>query len=162
MPLLNYAIGRVRYQTFPKEHADILFYRLGQFQVRQGRFNGAIKSFSRIPKTSRVYGKAKYLQGLSYVELKQTTKALGVFQELVNARVDKGVTDGIRVAAIMGMARVHYQRKQWNDADAAYRKVPRDSIFWHDTLLDIELDFGETRTFSSGFRTFSNSAFFFL
>ena len=135
--LLNYAIAKIRVRDFPKQHADVLFYRLGEFQMRQSQFSGAVRSFNQVKTSSPLHGKAKYLQALSYVELGQNRQALRTFNVLLNARTGAAATDDIRVAAMMGVARLHYQRKQWAKASAMYHQVPRDSEFWHDTLLEI-------------------------
>ena len=36
--LLNYAISRVKTESFPAVHRDILFYRIGEFQDRNGQY----------------------------------------------------------------------------------------------------------------------------
>ncbi len=135
--LLNYAIGKIRLKEFPPQHVGILRYRLGQFYMRKKEFSQAARSFRRVPTDSHLYGKSKYLEALSLVELGRTGRALDVFKSLVAARSDMPVTDDIRVAALLGMGRTHYQRKEYKLAEQAYKLVPRDSPFWHATLLEI-------------------------
>ena len=101
--LLNYAIAKIRVRDFPKQHADVLFYRLGEFQMRQSQFSGAVRSFNQVKTSSPLHGKAKYLQALSYVELGQNRQALRTFNVLLNARTGAAATDDIRVAAMMGV-----------------------------------------------------------
>lgn len=134
--VLNYAISKVKVEQFPKDHRDMLFFRIGEYQMRNEAFDQAAESFARVSEESPYYVKAKYNQALSFAEMNQVDRAIASYDSLIESRASKPVTDSAKVAAQLGKARTLYQGKRWDDAIAAYREVPRDTIFWHDTLLE--------------------------
>ncbi|MGE0762529.1 MAG: tetratricopeptide repeat protein [Bdellovibrionales bacterium] len=160
--LLNYAISRVQVDEFPRAHRDMLYYRIGEFQSRNGQFDQAAKSYSRVQRTSPFFPQAKYLEGLSYAELQSPGNAIVAFEDLINSRNEAGITDPSRVAGLMGKARSLYQKKEWDGAIETYREVPRDTPFWHDTLFESSwamLRSGRFRSALSNFQSL-HSAFY--
>ncbi len=134
--LLNYAISRIKVESFPMAHRDMLYYRIGEFQLHNQQYLDAIKSLNQVPPSSPKYDKALYMIALAYAENNQPKVAAKYFQELIDDREDRPVTDTTRVAALMGKARALYQAKDWADAIEAYRQVPRDSQYWHAMLFE--------------------------
>lgn len=160
--LLNYAISRVNVDEFPRVHRDMLHYRIGEFQMRNKQYAEAARSFERVSRGHSLYNTAKYQQGLAFAEAGQTDRALSTFNELIKARHSASVTDTSRVAAMMGKARVLYQRKAWDQAIESYRSIPRDSEFWHDTIFESSwamLRSGRFRSALSNFHSL-HSAFY--
>ena len=134
--LLNYAISKVRVKDFPKVHRDMLYYRIGEFQMRNGQMKEAAHSFSLVNSSSHFYNKAKYLQALAYSEKDQIKEAVNAFDELIDHQLLDNPTNINRVVGIMGKARAFYQGKKWDQAIEYYREIPRDTAFWHDTLFE--------------------------
>ena len=134
--LLNYAISRIKVESFPMAGRDMLYYRIGEFQLHNEQYNDAIKSLSQVRGGSPLFDKTLYLIALAYAENNQPLTSAKYFQELINDRADAPVTDTTRVAAIMGKARALYQNKNWDQAIETYRHVPRDSQYWHDMLFE--------------------------
>ena len=158
--LLNYAISRVSIEEFPRTYRDMVYFRIGEFQMRNQQFEAAAKTFARVQAESSYYPKAKYLEGLAWAEAKNASQAIATFEELVNNRDGKGVTDPTRVAALMGKARALYQKKDWDNAIEAYREVPRDTELWHDTLFESSwamLRSGRFRSAISNFQSLHSS-----
>jgi tetratricopeptide (TPR) repeat protein len=160
--LLNYAISRVNVDEFPRVHRDMLYYRIGEFQMRNKQFDEAARAFSHVVRGNALFNLAKYNEGLAYAEANQPDRALTAFEELLQSRANKSVVDKTRVDAMMGKARVLYQKKSWDEAIAAYREVPRDSEFWHDTVFESSwamLRSGRFRSAMSNFQSL-HSAFY--
>lgn len=134
--LLNYAISRVRTESFPAVHRDMLYYRIGEFQLRNGQHAEAVRSFEQVPKSSSLYEKALYMKGLALAQANNPKKAAVTFDALIDHKRLSSVTDTARVAAIIGKARALYQNKSWDESIQTYREVPRDSEFWHDTIFE--------------------------
>ena len=134
--LLNYAISKVKVKKFPKVHRDMLYYRIGEFQLLNNQVKKASHNLGLVSSTSPFYNKAKYLQALSYSEQNQIKKAIGAFDELISHQPSDDVTHPNRVLGMMGKARAFYQGKDWDQAIEYYRKIPRDTEFWHDTLFE--------------------------
>ncbi len=158
--LLNYAISRINIDEFPKANRDMVFYRIGEFQMRNGQFNEAAKTFAKVTPESTYFSKTKYLEGLSYAEAKNPAQAISSFDQLIDSRAQKSVTDSSKVAAEMGKARALYQKKDWDAAIEAYREIPRDTLFWHDTLFESSwamLRSGQFRSAISNFQSLHSS-----
>ncbi|MGE3974898.1 MAG: tetratricopeptide repeat protein [Bdellovibrionales bacterium] len=135
--LLNYALSRIRLEEFPTKQRDMLLFRIGEYQYRSGLHQKAIASFRAVPRNSSFYGQAKYLEALAFAEKNDTNSALKAYASLVRARRGASVTDKNRVAGLMGLARVYYQKKNWERSIEFYRRVPRDSEMWHEALFEM-------------------------
>lgn len=135
--LLNYAISKVQLSEFPPQYKDLIYYRLGEIKMKNGKFGEAADLFSRVPAESRHAYQARFNRGLSYLEAKQPQNAVKIYQSLVNQTSQFAVTDVRRVAAQLALARALYQNQNWDEAVEAYRAVPRDSLMWHDALFEM-------------------------
>ncbi len=156
--LLNYAISKGSLKYIPRKERNKLHYHFGEYWMRQKKFRRAIAHFSRVKSTSPFFYKALYQLGLVHAELNRVQQAVRIFSKLENRRT--GVTDSFRVAALMGKARAYYQGKNWEQSATAYQKVPKDSPFWHDTLLEKSwalLRGGRLRSALSNFQTLHSS-----
>lgn len=134
--LLNYALQRIDVEKVPAQHKDMLFFRLGEIKQKAGLFSEANQFYSRVTPQSRYYLNALYNMGLSQAEANQTDLALGTFQKLYNSRATASVSDTNKVAAQMGIARILYQKKDWEGAIEAYSKIPRDHALWHSSIFE--------------------------
>ncbi len=158
--LLNYAIARIQVEKFPRTMRDMLYYRIGEYQLRAKSYSNAINSFSRVGRSSNLFEKAKYSEGLAYTERGDVKNALTAFNDLYDSQANKPVTDPARVSALVGAARVQYQGKNWEKAIELYRQVPRDTEIWHDTLFESSwamLRSGMFRSAISNFQTIHSS-----
>lgn len=158
--LLNYAISKVQVDEFPRVHRDMLYSRIGEFQQRNGQFDQAAKSYSHVQRSSPFFPQAKYLEGLAASESKNPAAAIAAFEDLITSRASSGITDPSRVAGLMGKARALYQKGDWDAAVEAYREVPRDTPFWHDTLFESSwamLRSGRFRSALSNFQSLHSS-----
>lgn len=154
--LLNYAISRVKTESFPAVHRDMLFYRIGEFQSRNAQFSEAIRSFEQVPDSSPLYDKALYMKALSLAQSEQPTKAVAVFDLLLEQKSAAPVTDSAKVGAQIGKARALYQLKSWDESIQAYRDVPRDSSMWHDTIFESSWAMLRTGRFRSAISNFQS------
>lgn len=134
--LLNYAVKQINEEDFPASNRDMLFFRRGEVRYRDGDFPEAIKEFNRVRSTSIFYNRARYQIALSLAEAGQLEKAENVFGSLADTSSEAGVTNKVRVNAMMGKARTLYQRKLFAEAIDAYREIPRDTDQWHDALFE--------------------------
>jgi tetratricopeptide (TPR) repeat protein len=158
--LLNYAISKVSLQNFPEKYKDIIYYRLGEIKLKNGRFADAAASFSHVRMSSRYADMARFNQGLAYLDANNTTRALQVFQSLYHSRGNAPVTDPNKVAAALAIARTYYQAGQFDDAIEWYRKVPRDVDDWHESLFELtwaDLRAAKFRSALSNFQSLHSS-----
>lgn len=134
--LLNYAVQRIDVAQVPKQHREMLFFRLGEIKQKARQYKEAVQYYNRVEPQSRFYLNALYNKGLSYAEANQTDLALRTFEDLINVRSSARVNDINKVAAEMGIARVYYQRHEWDKSIEAYASIPRDSLLWHDSMFE--------------------------
>jgi tetratricopeptide (TPR) repeat protein len=134
--LLRYAIKQVSEDEFPVTHRDMLAYRIGEIKLNEKDFSGAAKQFAQVRPSSTLFNRARYKLGLAFAESGESEKALGVFEDLAVRARDLGVTDRTRVSALLGRARVLYQKKDFQGALEAYRDIPRDTELWHEALFE--------------------------
>ncbi len=156
--LLNYAIARGSLKYVPPTERSELNYHFGEYWMRKKKFRRAIAHFYRVESSSPLFYHALYQLGLVHAELNRVNQAVKIFDRLENRRT--GVTDSFKVAALMGKARSYYQGKKWDKAAHAYHRVPKDSPFWHDTLLEKSwalLRGGKLRSALSNFQTLHSS-----
>ena len=152
--LLNHAISKGSLKYVSRSERDELYYHFGEYWLRKRKFKRASAHFSRVKSTSPLFYKALYQLGVVHAELNHVRRAVNIFDRLENRRT--GITDDFRVAALMGKARTYYQGKKWEEAAEAYQRVPKDSLFWHDTLLEKSwalLRGGRLRSALSNFQT---------
>jgi hypothetical protein len=137
--LINYAIGKINVDDFPKENRDMLRYRIGEFEMRHEHWELAAQSFSKVPAGSPYFSKAKYLEGLANVKRGDLNGALRAYSVLAESRTagTASVTDPNRIAGILGMARVYYQAHKWDLAIDMFREVPRDTEEWHEAQFEL-------------------------
>ena len=134
--LTRYAIKQVKEEDFPPQNRDMLSYHVGEFKMQDKDYMGAARELSRIQPGSQFYARARYNMGLALTQANQLDKARSVFQSLADSSKAGGVTDRNRVNALMGVARVLYQQKKFEDAIDAYRDIPRDTVQWHEALFE--------------------------
>jgi tetratricopeptide (TPR) repeat protein len=134
--LLKYAIEKIDENDFPADRRDLLYYRKGELQMTEKKFKEAAQFFARVQPGSPYYIRAKYDLGLALSEAKDLNPALATFEELEEYTAKAGVTDPNRVNAIMGKARVEYQKQDWDASIDSYREVPRDTEQWHESLFE--------------------------
>ncbi len=156
--LLNHAISQGSLKYISGSEKQKLHYHFGEFFMRKKKFRRAITHFSRVQSSSSFFYKSLYQIGLAHAELNNIQRAASIFDSLESRRT--GVTDNLKISAIMGKARVYYQGKQWKKSVESYLRVPKDSPFWHDTLLERSwalLRAGRLRSALSNFQTLHSS-----
>lgn len=160
--LLNYAVSKVQLDAFPDKYKDVIFYRLGEIKLKNGQFEEANQAFGRVGTSSRYYAQARFNKGRALLEAKQPAEALKAFQGLLASRSAASVTDTNKVAAELAIARTYYQAQQWDEAIEWYRKVPRDTEFWHQTIFEESWAYLRAARFRSALSNFQSihSAFY--
>src|SRR3989338_4268565 len=134
--LLNYAIQRIDFARVPQQNRDMLYFRLGEIKAKAGQHSEAASLYDRVGQSSRYSFSALYGKGLAQAESNQTDLALQSFRTLLEARNNSKVTDTNRVAAQMAIARILYQKQDWERAIDAYSKIPRDHFMWHNAMFE--------------------------
>ena len=151
---IQFAIQKRGARKVQGKYRDALYYQFGKYEVNKRNYRTAAAYFNKVSFTSPVYNKAMYNLGLSYAEQKKNREAVRAFSKIISN--NKEITDPVRVAALMGIARVYYQAKKWDLAIRYYRQIPRDTSSWHDMLFESSwalLRGGKFRSALNGFQT---------
>ena len=149
---IYYILGKVKARNFPPDQQDKLNFYFGVFEFNKKNYSKSRSYFSKLSEGASFYNKAVYQTALSYAEEGRPLKAARIFNQLSNSR--SGITDQIRVAAIMGEARSFYQAKKFNKSLKAYRMVPKDTKYWHDILLESSWAYLRSAKFRSALSNF--------
>ena len=156
--ILEFAIQRGGANKLKGSYRDSFHYQFGKLQLKNRKFRRAIHYLDKIPRSSEFYTKARYNVGLAYAEQNKTRSSIRSFNDIIEQT--GYFSDPVRVAALMGKARVYYQSKKWDLALSFYRQVPKDSSVWYDTLLEQSwtlLQAGKFRSAMNGFHTLHSS-----
>jgi tetratricopeptide (TPR) repeat protein len=154
--LLTYAITKVQVDDFPDKYKDMIYYRLGEIKLKNGQFVEAGQAFSKVGVGSRYATQAKFNRGRAQLEANMPNEALKSFQSLLSTRSMASVTDTNRVAAELAIARTYYQAQNWDQAIEWYRKIPRDTEFWHAALFEESWAFLRAARFRSALSNFQS------
>lgn len=133
--ILNFAMSKMRISDFPALEKDMLYFRMGEVKFRSKDYKGAIQAFDRVASDSNFGEMAQYMAGTSYAMLKDVDPAILRFENLLKDK-RRPVTDDTRVSVLMGLARAHYQKRDWDKSLEYYRRIPRDHKLWHSALFE--------------------------
>lgn len=134
--LLRYAIKNIKDGEFPSANRDMLYYRTGEIRMQEKDYSGAAREFMKVRPGSQFYYRARYRLGLALAEAGAHDRSIAIFEDLAENASSLGVTNPTRVVALLGRARVLYQKKDFASAIEAYREIPRDTPQWHDALFE--------------------------
>jgi len=134
--ILNYAVSKVNVDDFPNSEKDMLYFRMGEIALKTGQSAKAAQLFSKVPPGSPFYNRALFSRGIAYMEGKQLDSALKNYKLLYSLRRKASPIDTNKVAAQLGIARVLYQKQDWDAAIEAYSLIPRDHPYWHDAFFE--------------------------
>ena len=152
--IIQFAIQKGGAQKVKEKYRDALYLQFGKYEMNKKNYRKATSYLNRISFSSPLFDKAMYNLGLSYAEQKKNKEAVRAFSKILSK--NKKITDPVRVAALMGTARVYYQAQKWDSAIRYYRQIPRDTSFWHDMLFENSwalLRAGKFRSALNGFQT---------
>ena len=149
-PLSSY----IKESDYPNSVRSSLNFYFGKCAFSKKDFKKSRYHFSKINSQSRDYSKALYYIALSYAEQNKVKRSADSFRDMVS--LQKGITDTNRVAALMGLARVLYQGQRFEDSIKIYRSIPRDTIYFHEALMENSWNYlrsGKFRSALSNFQT---------
>ena len=149
-----YALSFVNQADFSASDKDKFYFYQGLVSFQKKNYKKARFHLAKIPSDSDFYNKAQYRIALSYAEKNQVKSAERAFRNLSITR--SGVTDNTRVAALMGLARTLYQGKKFNESIRVYRSIPRDTLYWHDVLLESSWAYLRAARFRSAISNFQS------
>jgi hypothetical protein len=151
-------VARYANADWPERYQDEFHYLLARYYFVRGRaldtveqkaeaaksFEDARKLAVAIPPSSRFYGQARYLEGLTWFRDGKMPMALEAMKEVVRVTrpggdrppADAKVADVTRDLAFMQLARIHYGARQNRYALYYYGKIERGKPQWLEALFE--------------------------
>jgi hypothetical protein len=137
---------RDQWARLPKEVLARVNYMVGSIHQRRGRFEEARSLLESVPADSRVHARARYLLGVVLADPRYPGRpaeaealdaaALAAFRAAVEAQGNQLGHDEVKQLALMGQGRLHYGRREYAQAIAAYEAMPRYARFWDQALFE--------------------------
>ena len=146
--------GYVKEAEYPNSVKDQLNFYFGKCAFAKRNFRKSRYHFAKIRSHSPSYSKALYYRGLSYAEENNVRRSANMFRDLASLR--EGITDTNRVAALMGLARVLYQGKKFDDSIKVYRSIPKDTVYFYPSLMENSWNYLRSGKFRSALSNFQS------
>lgn len=126
--------------TSDKAPSGLVFYNgLTKFYENQPKV--AIDRLARVPYDSFYYRRAKYIEGVMWTQLERLEDAKNAFQIVTSMEVSseekRMASDTIHVLrenAVLALARLHYEKREFLNSLAYYRSITNESDFFYNTL----------------------------
>jgi TolA-binding protein len=115
----------------PKARGFFFFYK-GLKLFEDKNVSAARAEFQRVPSSSSYYAVAQYYLGVVLTITGDTDGALGAFTRVIR----KGTSEEMRELAIMNLARVNYELKNYRKAFQFYSQIQRDSDLWLQSIFE--------------------------
>lgn len=131
--LVSYALSKLDRQQIANSKSDLLFFQIGQKAQQEQNFNEAIAAYNQISEQSSFYFNAQYQVATAHLEKKQSETSINLALRLLPKA--KGLND--RYLTLLLIARSYYQKQDWDNSIRYYKMIPRDSIYWSDTLFEL-------------------------
>lgn len=115
----------------PKARGFYFFYKGLKF-FEDKNVTAARAEFLRVPASSSYYATAQYYLGVIMTITGDTDGAMGAFTRVIR----KSSSEEMRELAIMNMARVNYEKKNYRKAFQFYSQIQRDSDLWLQSIFE--------------------------
>lgn len=130
-----------------------LLFLMGRSKYQKGEFKRAVDLFGQVSKTSDRYVKAKFLQGVSYIRMRQASPAIDSFRAIIKG-LDAGNVGAkepqrMRDLAWLSLGRVYYTAANQSkggkrqvdgrllgQAVEAWNQVDQSSEYWLDAVFE--------------------------
>ncbi len=112
------------------------FYYLGVEAFSKRKFEQAQRYFNRVPSGSSYSIGAQFHLGVVANLSGKHSRAINHFERVISSVSRSSRWRELREAAVMNIARVHYETRRYRQAIRFYRQIPRDSDSWLDALWE--------------------------
>jgi tetratricopeptide (TPR) repeat protein len=126
-----------RLQTLPIAQMEpAIPYVRAKYYFFRGRLDEAIAVFSAVPQTNPYFFQSRYFIATILVKKGDLAGASQNFDALLKLQAPDDAGKDIQDLARLAIARILYERSQFDKAIEAYLTVPRQSKFWSDALRE--------------------------
>ncbi len=135
--LLDYSLGLVTPEELSETGLSVVYYRLGELALKKGDTDKALSHFRNSLGQKGDSSEALYSIATTYLIRKEPESAIPYFQKLLEKYDSKPSTDRKKSMATLGLARAYYQAKKWPQAAEIYRRIPKDDVFYRESLMEL-------------------------
>jgi tetratricopeptide (TPR) repeat protein len=135
--LLDYSLSMVTPEELSETGLSVVYYRLGELALKKDETDRALSHFRNSLGQKGDSSEALYSIGMAYLIRRDPESAIPYFQKLLEKYDAKSTVDRKRGMATLGLARSYYQAKKWNQAAEAYRLIPKDHVFYRESLTEL-------------------------
>jgi tetratricopeptide (TPR) repeat protein len=111
-------------------------YVRGKYLYFRARLDDAVAVFSSIPATNPYYFQARYFLATIQVKRGDLAGASTSFDDLLKQQPPDDTAKDIQDLARLAIARIFYERSQFDKAIEVYLAVPRQSRYWSEALRE--------------------------
>jgi tetratricopeptide (TPR) repeat protein len=111
-------------------------YVRGKYYFYRNRLDDAAAVFASIPTTNTYYFQARYFLATIAVKKGDLAAASQQYDALLKTQAPDAASRDVQDLARLAIARVLYERSQFDKAIDAYLSIPRQSKYWPDALRE--------------------------
>ena len=111
-------------------------YVRGKYYFFRGRLDDAAMVFTSIPATNPYYFQARYFLATIQVKRGDLAGATNSFDDLLKQQAPDDTGKDIQDLARLAIARIYYERSQFDKAIEAYASIGRQSTYWSEALRE--------------------------
>jgi tetratricopeptide (TPR) repeat protein len=111
-------------------------YVRGKYFFFRGRFDDAALVFSSIPATNPYYFQARYFLATIQVKRGDLAGATRGFDDLLKVQSPNDTGKDVQDLARLAIARIYYERSQFDKAIETYASIQRQSSYWSEALRE--------------------------
>jgi hypothetical protein len=127
---------KVAPEFIPGAARGFYFYYRGVEAFGTNRFEIAEGNFKRVPSSSPYFLGAQFHLGVIANIAGNRSRAIPYFERVLSGQKSFRATQEMREMAIMNIARVHYENKDYRRSIEYYAQIPRDSDNWLEIIWE--------------------------
>lgn len=136
--LLNYSLKKTEIGNLTEVGREYFLNNLALLYLDQRNRDQALKSLDQALQINPENEESLYLKGLTYVKSGEDAKATPYFETLYKRNQNANAKSREQKdEAIVALARVNYNLKNWPTAIELYREIPKDSHLFRQVLKEL-------------------------
>jgi TolA-binding protein len=135
-------VDKVPPESFPRQAKNYLYYLKGRKLYDDDELSEASSYFQQISPKSDVYLQARYFDGVINQRRGKLKSAVLAFRDVMQTEPQAAnaqqasQAEAVKDLALINVARIYYGLERFENSDNYYAMVPRDSIYWPESLFE--------------------------
>ncbi|MGC6416623.1 MAG: tetratricopeptide repeat protein [Bradymonadia bacterium] len=123
-----------------QKQSPMLLYAKGKHDYRANRLASSRRNFLRVPASAEQYQRAQYFVGVIAVREGKLDQAEAAFRKALGEETQASDSEESRVVrgqALLALARIAYEKSEFDVAVDLYNRVPRDSASFDEAMYEL-------------------------